>query len=58
MNIIMNITPFLTALLSWIILGETLIGTQFLGMIVIVGGVVIVQLGGSKPAVDVGTDGE
>ena len=58
MNVIMNLTPFLTALLSWIVLGETLVGIQYLGMLVIVGGVVIVQLGGSKPALSLNIPGE
>lgn len=49
MNIIMNLTPFFTALLSWIFLGESLAGIQYLGMVIIVGGVAIVQLGGPNP---------
>jgi len=48
MNMVMNLTPFFTALLGWILLGESLSGIQYLGMIVIVGGVALVQLGGSK----------
>jgi probable blue pigment (indigoidine) exporter len=48
MNMIMNLAPFFTALLSWIVLGESLDGVQYLAMIVIIGGVVIVQLGGVK----------
>ena len=48
MNMFMNLTPFFTALLGWIFLGESLSGIQYLGMIVIVGGVALVQLGGSK----------
>jgi probable blue pigment (indigoidine) exporter len=49
MNVIMNLTPFFTAFLSWIFLGESLVGIQYLGMIIIVCGVVFVQLGGSNP---------
>jgi probable blue pigment (indigoidine) exporter len=45
-NMIMNLTPFFTALLSWVILGESLTGMQYLSMIVVVGGVVLVQLRG------------
>lgn len=48
MNMVMNLTPFFTAVLSWILLGESLSGIQYLGMIVIVGGVALVQVGGSK----------
>jgi len=48
MNMFMNLTPFFTALLGWIFLGESLSGIQYLGMIVIVGGVALVQLGSSK----------
>jgi drug/metabolite transporter (DMT)-like permease len=45
MNMIMNLSPLFTALLSWLILGEELTGIQVLAMLVIIGGVVIVQLG-------------
>ena len=48
MNMIMNLTPFLTAALSWIVLGESLAGIQYLGMMIILCGVAIVQLGGVK----------
>lgn len=48
MNVVMNLTPFFTALLSWIILDESLTGIQFLGMFVMIGGVAFVQLGKSK----------
>ncbi len=48
MNMVMNLTPFFTAALSWIVLGESLAGIQYLGMIIMVCGVVFVQLGGSK----------
>jgi probable blue pigment (indigoidine) exporter len=47
MNMVMNLTPFFTAGLSWIILGEKLAGIQFLGMVIMVGGVAFVQLGKS-----------
>lgn len=49
MNMVMNLTPLFTALLSWIILGERLIGIQYLGMMVMIAGVAFVQLGKSKP---------
>lgn len=48
MNMIMNLTPFFTAVLGWILLGESLSGLQYLGMIVIVGGVALVQVGSPK----------
>ena len=48
MNMVMNLTPFFTAALGWILLGESLSGVQFMGMIVIVAGVALVQLSGSK----------
>jgi drug/metabolite transporter (DMT)-like permease len=49
MNMIMNLAPFFTALLSWIILGEHLTGIQYFGMIIMVGGVAFVQLGKPNP---------
>ena len=48
MNMIMNLTPFFTAGLSWIFLGESLAGFQYLGMLIAVGGVAFVQMGRSK----------
>jgi len=48
MNVVMNLTPFFTALLSWIVLGERLAGIQYLGMITMVGGVALVQLAKSN----------
>ena len=48
MNIIMNLTPFFTILLSWLILDERLTGIQYLGMVVAVVGVAIVQLSRSN----------
>jgi drug/metabolite transporter (DMT)-like permease len=47
-NMIMNLTPFFTALMSWIILGESLTSRQYLSMIVVVVGVALVQLSGSR----------
>ncbi|MBE0408840.1 MAG: EamA family transporter [Anaerolineales bacterium] len=43
MNVLLNLLPFATALLAWILLGETLIFIQILGMIVVVTGVIFVQ---------------
>jgi probable blue pigment (indigoidine) exporter len=45
MNMIMNLSPLFTALLSWIILGDGLSGVQTLAMLVLICGVVFVQLG-------------
>jgi drug/metabolite transporter (DMT)-like permease len=43
MNVLLNLGPFGTALLAWILLGETLTHIQILGMVVVVTGVVFVQ---------------
>jgi O-acetylserine/cysteine efflux transporter len=43
MNVLLNLGPFGTALLAWILLGETLSLVQILGMMVVVAGVIIVQ---------------
>ncbi|HDD56105.1 MAG TPA: hypothetical protein ENG59_07685 [Chloroflexi bacterium] len=48
MNMVMNLSPLFTALLSWIILGEHLVGIQFLGMLIMISGVGFVQLGSSS----------
>lgn len=57
MNMIMNLAPFFTALLSWIILGEHLTGIQYFGMIILVGGVAFVQLGKPNPKPTENTEG-
>ena len=43
MNMIMNLTPFFTAILSWFLLGEKLGLIQILGMAIMVGGLILVQ---------------
>jgi drug/metabolite transporter (DMT)-like permease len=43
MNMIMNLTPFFTALLSWFFLGEKLGIIQILGMVIMIVGVILVQ---------------
>jgi drug/metabolite transporter (DMT)-like permease len=48
MNMVMNMTPIFTALLSWILLGERLGLLQGLGMVVMIGGVIMVQRGRKK----------
>jgi len=43
MNMVMNLAPLFTALLGWILLGETLSLIQIIGMLVVIGGVILVQ---------------
>lgn len=43
MNMVMNLSPLFTALLGWILLGETLSLIQIIGMLVVIGGVILVQ---------------
>ena len=48
MNMVMNLTPLFTALLSWILLRERLAVIELLGMLVMITGVVLVQRAGQK----------
>ncbi|MCD4801863.1 MAG: EamA family transporter [Anaerolineales bacterium] len=43
MNMVLNLSPIFTALLSWVLLGETLGTIQILGMMVVIVGVIFVQ---------------
>lgn len=43
MNMLLNLSPLFTALLGWILLGETLSLIQIIGMLVVIGGVILVQ---------------
>ncbi len=43
MNMVLNLSPIFTALLSWVLLGETLSTIQILGMMVVIVGVIFVQ---------------
>jgi drug/metabolite transporter (DMT)-like permease len=43
MNMILNLSPIFTAILSWVLLGETLGTIQILGMMVVIVGVIFVQ---------------
>lgn len=43
MNVLLNLSPVWTALLGWILLGETLTGTQWAGILVVLVGVLLVQ---------------
>ncbi len=43
LNIILNLSPLGTAVLAWVFLGETLAAIQFVGMGVVIVGVVLVQ---------------
>ncbi|MEJ2412468.1 MAG: EamA family transporter [Anaerolineales bacterium] len=45
MNMVMNLTPLFTALFSWLLLGERLKIYQGIGMLVMIAGVVLVQVG-------------
>lgn len=49
MNTVMNLTPLFTALFSWLLLGERLIGYQGVGMLVMIAGVILVQRGRKEP---------
>jgi drug/metabolite transporter (DMT)-like permease len=51
MNMIMNLSPLFTALLGWIMLGESLSGIQIIGMLVMITGVILVQRG-IRPAIE------
>ncbi len=53
MNMVMNLTPLFTALLSWILLRERLSVIELSGMLVMITGVVLVQRGGQKKMADV-----
>jgi drug/metabolite transporter (DMT)-like permease len=43
MNMVMNLTPIFTGLLSWVLLGEKLVFIQVIGMVVMIVGVILVQ---------------
>jgi probable blue pigment (indigoidine) exporter len=43
MNMVMNLSPLFTALLGWLILGEVLSPKQLIGMLIVIGGVILVQ---------------
>jgi len=42
-NMILNLSPFMTALLGWIFLGELISVIQFAGMLIMITGVILVQ---------------
>jgi len=48
MNVTLNLSPLGTALLAWLILGETLSLIQFLGIFTVIIGVTIVQIAGNR----------
>lgn len=48
LNMVMNLTPFFTAILSWILLGERLDLLQGIGLIIMIMGVILVQRGRRK----------
>lgn len=43
MTVLMNLSPFVTALMAWWLLGEQLSARQLVGMAIVVAGVIIVQ---------------
>jgi drug/metabolite transporter (DMT)-like permease len=50
MNLVLNLSPFVTALLAAVILGEALVPVQWLGMTVATVGVALAQRGGASSA--------
>ena len=48
MNVLLNLSPLGTALLAWLILGETLSAIQILGVLIVIVGVTIVQVFGNR----------
>ncbi len=48
MTVLLNLSPFATALMAWWLLGETLTAIQLVSMVVVIAGVMMVQL--STPA--------
>ena len=48
MNVILNLSPLGTAVFAWLLLGETLVPIQFVGMGVVIVGVALVQRGGRE----------
>jgi drug/metabolite transporter (DMT)-like permease len=44
MTVLLNLSPFVTALLAWWFLGERLSGLQLLGMAIVIAGVTLVQI--------------
>jgi len=55
MNVLLNLSPLGTALLAWLILGETLSPIQFLGILIVIVGVTIVQIAGNRKKVNIHT---
>jgi drug/metabolite transporter (DMT)-like permease len=45
MNMVMNLTPLFTAMFSWFLLGERLKIYQGIGMLVMIAGIILVQVG-------------
>jgi drug/metabolite transporter (DMT)-like permease len=48
MNVTLNLSPLGTAILAWLILGESLSSIQILGIFVVIVGVTIVQITGNR----------
>jgi len=43
MNVMLNLSPIWTALIAWFLLGERLLLWQWMGMVIVVVGVALVQ---------------
>ncbi len=50
MNIILNVSPFMTALMAWVILGDELTPLQIIGVFIAILGVAIVQISKNRNA--------
>lgn len=50
MNAILNLSPLATAIIAWLLLSERLAANQIVGMLIVIGGVFLVQRSRSKPA--------
>ena len=51
MNVMLNLSPLGTALLAWLLLGEQLSLLKFIGMVVVIAGVILVQQRNKVPVV-------
>lgn len=56
MNVMLNLSPLGTALLAWLLLGEQLSLLKFIGIVVVIAGVILVQMR-KKQQVAIGTVG-
>ncbi len=47
LSMVLNLSPFFTAVMSWLLLDEVVTLMQILGMLIVIGGVILVQTTGS-----------